>query len=134
MKRVLVFGTFDVLHPGHEWFLTRAASRGDHLTAVVARDEFVRKWKSKSPVYSQEERIRHLEESGLVDRALLADPRVGSYHVLETDPPDLICLGHDQEALRTNLLGWMENRDIHVPVEVFPAWKRHLYSSSLRNG
>ncbi|MCK5249408.1 MAG: adenylyltransferase/cytidyltransferase family protein, partial [Spirochaetaceae bacterium] len=38
MKTVLVFGTFDVIHPGHQWFLRNAARHGDRLVAVVSRD------------------------------------------------------------------------------------------------
>ena len=41
----MVFGTFDVIHPGHRFFLEQAALKGDRLVAVIARDEFVNKIK-----------------------------------------------------------------------------------------
>ena len=47
-KRVLVFGTFDLLHQGHRYFLTQARRFGDTLIAVVARDEFVEERKGRT--------------------------------------------------------------------------------------
>ena len=44
-KKVMVFGTFDIFHKGHENFLKQAKKLGDCLTVVVARDETVLKFK-----------------------------------------------------------------------------------------
>lgn len=39
-NRVMVFGVFDGLHPGHRAFLRQARKKGDKLIVVVARDNF----------------------------------------------------------------------------------------------
>jgi FAD synthetase len=40
-KTVMTFGTFDRLHPGHEYYLSEARKYGDCLITVVARDKTV---------------------------------------------------------------------------------------------
>ena len=37
-KKVLAFGTFDILHNGHSFALKTAKKLGDHLTVILARD------------------------------------------------------------------------------------------------
>ena len=44
MKRVITYGTFDLLHYGHINLLRRAKSYGDYLIVVLSSDEF--NWKS----------------------------------------------------------------------------------------
>lgn len=40
MKKVITYGTFDLLHHGHIRLLERARALGDHLTVAVSTDEF----------------------------------------------------------------------------------------------
>ncbi len=46
MKRVITYGTFDMLHYGHINLLRNAKSLGDYLVVALSTDEF--NWKSKS--------------------------------------------------------------------------------------
>lgn len=134
MKTVLVFGTFDVIHPGHQWFLRNAAKHGNRLVAVVSRDTFVREWKGTVPVKDEKARIEALESSGLVDQAVLADPEIRTYGVIRDIKPDVICLGHDQGALMDDLEAWIDRTAGNPPViHRLPPWKRKIFSSSRRN-
>lgn len=45
MKRVITYGTFDLLHYGHINLLKRAKSLGDYLIVCLSTDEF--NWKKK---------------------------------------------------------------------------------------
>ena len=45
MKRVITYGTFDLLHYGHINLLRRARALGDYLIVVLSSDEF--NWKEK---------------------------------------------------------------------------------------
>ena len=47
MKRVITYGTFDLLHYGHINLLKRAKQLGDYLIVVVSSDEFNLKEKNK---------------------------------------------------------------------------------------
>lgn len=37
-KKVMAFGTFDLFHPGHQYYLSEASKSGDELIVVIARD------------------------------------------------------------------------------------------------
>ena len=133
-KTVLVFGTFDVVHPGHEWFLRKSRQYGDHLVAAVARDIFVREWKGHPPLTDELSRVQALKDSGLVDDARLSDEDIRTYGIVEDVRPDVICLGHDQKALKDDLDRWLDASDTFTPaIIVLPPWKRDRYSSTRRN-
>jgi len=109
-KTVLVFGTLDVLHAGHRYFLRRAKSLGDRLAVSLSRDDFVRSFKGKIPRYNENERRLRLEASGLADVVYLSDSVPGSYDILVKTRPDIVCLGYDQDELEENLRSWLQAR------------------------
>ena len=53
-KKVMAFGVFDRLHPGHIAFLKQAAGMGGELIVVLARDASVLKLKNKIPHHSEQ--------------------------------------------------------------------------------
>ena len=67
MKRVITYGTFDLLHYGHINILRRAKALGDYLVVVVSTDEFNWNMKSKKCYFSYEERKAMLEAIRYVD-------------------------------------------------------------------
>lgn len=67
MKRVITYGTFDLLHYGHINLLRRAKAFGDYLVVVLSTDEFNWKEKSKKCYFSYEERKLLLEAIRYVD-------------------------------------------------------------------
>ena len=101
--RVMVFGVFDGLHPGHRAFLRQAKKYGNEVIAVVARDAAVRKLKKKEPRLNEKERAVVLRRSRLADRVVRGDTEEGAYRVIRRYKPDLICLGYDQNALADDL-------------------------------
>ena len=56
MKRVITYGTFDLLHYGHINLLKRAKALGDYLIVAVSTDEFTRLKKDKKCYFSYEQR------------------------------------------------------------------------------
>jgi len=133
MKTVLVFGTFDVLHPGHKFFLKQSAEYGDKLIAVIARDRFVCEIKNKNPVHSQNERIEHIKKSGLVDDACLSDEVTGTFNVVTEINPDVVCFGHDQIKLADSFQQWLKEQNNKIEIVVIKPYKRNQYSSTVRN-
>ena len=67
MKRVITYGTFDLLHYGHINLLRRAKALGDHLTVALSTDEFNRKAKGKKSFFTYEQRKTLLEAIRYVD-------------------------------------------------------------------
>jgi len=131
MSRVLVFGTFDVLHPGHIYFLTQARKKGGWLIASVARDSYVRSAKRREPYHHQGARIEKLLETGLVDEAYLSDEDVGSYGVVAKSKPDVVCFGHDQGSLRRHFESWLVGQHLDIVTHVIEAYHPDRYKSSI---
>lgn len=124
MSRVLVFGTFDGLHPGHRFFLGEAAKRGV-LHVVVARDATVQHVKGKLPQLNEQERKSAIQSAYPDAHVLLGDAKdyLASIYSVQ---PDIICLGYDQKlppGISEPMLG--------CPVERLPAFESGKYKSSL---
>lgn len=69
MKKVITYGTYDLLHVGHINLLRRAKALGDYLIVVVSSDEF-NAIKGKKAYYSFEDRKKILEAVRYVDEVL----------------------------------------------------------------
>ncbi len=69
MKKVITYGTFDLLHAGHINILRRARELGDYLIVVLSTDEF-NAIKNKKAYYSYEDRKLILEAIRYVDEVI----------------------------------------------------------------
>lgn len=67
MKKVITYGTFDLLHYGHINLLRRAKALGDYLIVAVSTDEFNSNKKNKKCYFSYEQRKQLLESIRYVD-------------------------------------------------------------------
>lgn len=67
MKKIITYGTFDLLHYGHINLLQRAKEMGDYLIVALSTDEFNSIEKNKITYFSYEERKRLLEAIRYVD-------------------------------------------------------------------
>lgn len=69
MKKVITYGTFDLIHNGHINILKRAKELGDHLTVAISSDEF-NAIKGKKAYHSYETRKMILEAIRYVDEVI----------------------------------------------------------------
>ena len=69
MKKVITYGTYDLLHVGHINLLRRAKALGDYLLVVLSTDEF-NAIKHKTAYHSYEDRKQILEAIRYVDEVL----------------------------------------------------------------
>jgi glycerol-3-phosphate cytidylyltransferase len=67
MKKVITYGTFDLLHYGHINLLRRAKEKGDYLIVALSTDEFNWNSKGKKCYFSYEKRKMLLEAIRYVD-------------------------------------------------------------------
>lgn len=97
MKKVIAFGTFDILHKGHINFLEQAKKYGDYLIIVIARDKIVKKIKGKLPQSNEKKRLLAIKKTGLADKVIFGHLH-DMYAAIKKYKPDVICLGYDQKA------------------------------------
>jgi len=126
----MVFGTFDIIHLGHHFFLEKSKAMGDELIVVIGLDETVKKVKGKDPKNSQDIRKKEIEKLDFVDRAVLGK-KDDHYRIIEEIKPDIICLGYDQDSFTENLPGEMLRRDIKAKIVRLPPFNEDKYKSSL---
>ncbi|MDI9395454.1 MAG: FAD synthase [Euryarchaeota archaeon] len=93
LTRVLATGTFDILHPGHVYFLAQARDLGDELFVIVARDSNVTH--KPKPIIPEEQRLEMVYALGTVDKAVLGSEK-DIFEPLKVIRPDIIALGYDQ--------------------------------------
>lgn len=94
--KVMVFGTFDILHPGHLNFFKQAKKHGDYLIVVVARDKTVVEAKGRLPRNPENVRLNNLKNAKIADKVVLG--RAGDkYEIIRKLKPNRICLGYDQK-------------------------------------
>lgn len=67
MKRVITYGTFDLLHYGHINLLRRAKELGDYLIVAISTDEFNWNAKQKKSYYTYDQRKAMVEAIRYVD-------------------------------------------------------------------
>jgi len=66
-KTVLVGGCFDLFHFGHLTFLQNSKKAGDFLIVALESDEFIKKYKKRTPIHSQNQRAEILSSIIYVD-------------------------------------------------------------------
>ena len=97
MKRVITYGTFDLLHYGHIELLRRAKEQGDYLVVALSTDEF-NQLKGKQSYFPYATRKRMLEAIRYVDLVIPEEnweqkrEDVLMYHI------DTFVMGNDWEG------------------------------------
>jgi FAD synthetase len=130
--RIMVFGTFDVLHKGHLHFFKQARKLSAHpyLIVSVARDLNVKKIKGRRPKFTERQRLAILKKIFLVDKAVLGGLKNHLPHIVK-HRPKIIALGFDQKAYVKNLRSALLKRGLSVKIFRLKPYKRNIYRSSL---
>ena len=101
---MLATGVFDLLHLGHLRFLQESKRKGgprSKLLVVVARDKTVFRRKGRGPVIPEDQRRELVGALRVVDRAILGREEIDLLGVLKEVKPNLVCVGYDQDEIRT---------------------------------
>jgi len=113
-KRVLVGGTFDIIHPGHIHYL-REASKFGLVYAVVARDVNVERIKGRKPIMREDERLAVVSSIRYVYKAVLGhESDFGE--TISRLRPDLIVLGPDQPVDESRLEDIAKKRGLNFDI------------------
>lgn len=132
-KIVMCFGTFDGLHAGHEDYFRQAKDQGDELIVIVSRDVTVVDLKGDLPRINESDRLTVVSNHPFVDDARLGYAE-DKYRIIEEIQPDVICLGHDQEAFTENLDAELSRRGLSASIVRCNAFYPDNFKSSLLRG
>ena len=95
MKRIITYGTFDLLHYGHINLLRRAKMLGDYLVVALSTDDFNRRSKNKICVQTYEERKMILESLRFVDLVIPEENWEQKKNDIRLYHIDVFCMGGD---------------------------------------
>ena len=122
-------GTFDIIHPGHLYYLSEAKKFGDRLVVVVARASTSQKVKNKISVHNEIERLEAIRSLSIVDKAVLG--KEGNiFEIIKEIKPDVICLGYDQRVSKEELERELSLLGMKAEIFRMPSHKPHIYKSS----
>lgn len=94
MKKVLTYGTFDLLHYGHIRLLKRAKELGDYLIVALSTDEF-NLGKGKKAYYNYETRRELLESIKYVDMIIPEETWEQKIDDIKKYDIDVVVMGND---------------------------------------
>ena len=117
MKTVMATGTFDIIHPGHGFYLEEAKKLGGKdakLVVIIARDSTVRA-KKKIPVVGEKQRLEVVKMLKPVDEAYLGYQR-DMFRIVKGINPDIIAIGPDQNFDIFKLKEDLKKRNINADV------------------
>ncbi|EOP14623.1 glycerol-3-phosphate cytidylyltransferase [Bacillus cereus B5-2] len=107
MRKVITYGTFDLLHWGHINLLKRAKDLGDYLIVAVSSDEF-NKLKNKKSYHSYENRKMILEAIRYVDEVIPEYDWEQKVKDIQENDVDVFVMGDDWRGKFDSLKNYCE--------------------------
>src|SRR5690625_3769354 len=95
MKRIITYGTFDLLHYGHINLLRRAKNLGDYLIVALSTDKFNLEYKNKKSYFDYEKRKQLLQSIRYVDLVIPENSWEQKKHDIVLYQVDLFVIGDD---------------------------------------
>jgi FAD synthetase len=128
MKKVMIFGTFNILHPGHLNMFRQAKKYGNKLYVVLAKDETIKDLKEYEPL-NEIKRREKLLKLPMIDEVLFGDidDKLKAVKKIE---PDIICLGYDQIHFIEELEAYLSENNINIPIIRLKPYYPDKYKSS----
>lgn len=118
----ITFGVFDLLHIGHLNLLERCKSMCDKLIVAICDDNYVLNVKHKTPVYSEQDRVRILKALKVVDDVVLVNKEETSNKLLvfEKMNYDVLFSGDDWKGSERYKKTEEEFAKYGISIEYFP--------------
>ncbi len=130
----MAFGSFDLIHPGHLYYLKESKKYGDKLIVGVATDQNILELKGRKPLYNEKERLLEVKNLNIADEVRLGNDNRNVYDILEEVNPNVICLGYDQKPSNEELKKELKLRKINAEIIRIDAFNPEKYKSSKLKG
>jgi len=124
MKKIITYGSYDMLHIGHINLLTRAKARGDYLIVGVTSDDYDRSRGKLNVIQSQEVRMAAIKELDFVDEVILET------HTNQKQE-DILKYGIDEFVIGDDWIGYFDYLNEFTKVVYLPRTKG-ISSTQLR--
>lgn len=98
MKRVITYGTYDLLHQGHINLLRRAKELGDYLIVGVTNDNFDRERGKLNVRNNVLERVEAVKATGLADQIIIEDYFGQKIDDIQKYDVDIFAIGSDWQG------------------------------------
>lgn len=98
MKKVITYGTYDLLHQGHINLLRRAKALGDYLIVGVTNDNFDRERGKLNVQNNVLERVDAVRATGLADKIIIEDYVGQKIDDIQKYEVDIFAIGSDWEG------------------------------------
>lgn len=128
MKTVMVFGTFNIIHPGHLHMFRQAKKFGEKLVVVLARNHTVNDLKGYEPL-TEIDRREKLLKIPLVNEVVFGNID-DKMKVVKDVQPDAICLGYDQSFFVEELEAFLGENNLDIPIIRLKPYRQDIYKSS----
>jgi len=124
---IVATGTFDLLHPGHLYYLQESRALGDELHVIVARDKNV--FHKPAPIVPELQRVVMVSALSMVTSARLGDP-IDMMRPIKEIQPDIITLGCNQHFSEQDLEQKLKMRGISAQIVRIGEYTECTYCSS----
>jgi len=122
--KVLIFGKFDILHPGHI-FLVVAAQQEGEVTAILESDKNIKKHHNFIPYYDESTRKKKLLK---YKTDVFIRQQESFEDIIKTHQPDILFLGHDQEYIHSQFKKL--SKEYNFKIKQAKAHNENLFKSS----
>jgi diphthine synthase len=131
-EKIVVTGSFDIIHPGHIQFFHEAKKQKPNaeLIVIIARDSSIREFKDRDPILPEQHRLQVLKSLKIVDKAMLGNEGKDKIKIIEEIHPDLIVLGYDQWISEEKLISELNKRELKTKVIRLEKYGNSLTSST----
>jgi len=127
VSKVIVNGTFDILHRGHLELLQFARSQGDQLLVCIDTDRRVKELKGNTrPINNQDDRRFMLYNLRTVDTVMLFDSKEELITIIKEYKPDIMVKGSDYRG--RSIVG-----EQHVPKVIFYDRTEHSTTKTIQD-
>jgi len=125
MKKIITYGTYDMLHIGHINLLSRAKARGDYLIVGITSDDYDRSRGKLNVIQSEQERLNAVQKLDFVDEVILETHK-------DQKQKDMVKYNIDEFVIGDDWVGKFDYLNKYTKVIYIPRTKG-ISSTQLRN-
>ena len=116
-KKVLIAGTFDLIHPGHLFLINEAAKLGD-VFVIVSTDKNRELYSGEAPIVPEQQRLKVIKGIKNVKAARLGRSDNDTLKTVEEIYPDIILLGPNQKYDMATLKNGLKDHGLeHIKIQ-----------------